>query len=364
MPIRVLVPVTHAELGGSQQFLLKLIDAMPESIAWSAWLFESGLLAEELRVRDVSVQVLPAPSIAQPWRLASLWRALRRDAPDVVYLHASRLIALLARQAGIPCVERINMTRRPEAGGWCNRYPWIDRIMTRWNTKVVAVSEAIRQQLLERGVESGRIVLIRNFVDVERFYRPDLRASTRAALGIPETARLVLNIGRCVPQKGQADFLKVAAKCLPCDEDLYFVMVGDGPLKPALEQQAVALGLPATGRFQILPFRRDIEAIYSAGDLLLHTAHWDPLANVLLEAMAARLEVIATDVDGTREALADYGAGTLMAAGDVDAMAKAILDAVVPATATLPVCWNKECVVESYRRLFELLANRGAHEQQ
>jgi glycosyltransferase involved in cell wall biosynthesis len=198
--------------------------------------------------------------------------------------------------------------------------------MTEWNTKVIAVSDAIRQQLLARGVSDDKIEVIRNFVDVERFHKPELRAPTRQELGIPEDAIVVLNVGRMVPQKGQADFLEVAARCLPEDERLHFLLVGDGPLEEDLKAQVKKLGLSKTGRLQMLPFQKDIERIYAASDILLHTAYWDPLANVLLEAMAAGLAIVATDVDGTREKIENQSNGFLFSAGHIEKAANFIFN--------------------------------------
>lgn len=329
--VEVLVPLTSADLGGSQLFLLKLIGAMPETFRFSVWLFQNGPMVAELQKRGIPHCILPRTMTRTPWGLWRLRRKLKDAKPDVIYLHASRMIALLARQLRIPCVERINMTRKREVGGWCNRLPWLDRIMTEWNTKVIAVSDAIRQQLLGRGVSDDKIEVIRNFVDVERFHRPELRGPTRLELAIPEDAIVVLNVGRMVPQKGQADFIEVANRCLPDNERLHFLLVGDGPLEEDLKAQANKLGLDETGRFRILPFQKDIERIYAASDILLHTAHWDPLANVLLEAMAAELVVVATDIDGTREAIPEPKCGSLFALGDIKA-ASNILQNVVAQT--------------------------------
>lgn len=298
--IHILVPFRYAELGGGQLFFLKLADAMDKAaVRFSCWLFEQGPLTQELAERDIPVRTFSGSALRTPWGLWRLSRELRSENPDVIYLHASRVLAWVARFVGIPCVERINMSRTPEAGGW-SRYPRVDRFFTCLNTKVVAVSAAIREQLLSRGTPGEKIEVIRNFVDAERFHQPALRAPTRQELGIPEHAVVVLNVGRMVEQKGQADFLQLAAQFLE-DDRLYFVLAGDGPLRERLSAQAERLGLSSTGRFHLLPFQRDVERLYAASDILLHSAHWEPLANVLLEAQAAGLAIVATDVDGTRE---------------------------------------------------------------
>lgn len=324
--VRILVPITYSELGGSQVFLLKLIDGMQAEKAFSFhfWLFEQGPLEKELTNRKIPYRIVQFPMHRDPFFLIRMIVALRKDRPDVIYLHATRFMALAAKIAGIPCVERINMSRNTKAGGWCSK-PWIDRLFTSFNTKALAVSDAIRRQLVQLGISERKICVIRNFVELERFQPSDRKIELRKELGIPEGLIIVLNVGRFMPQKAQTDFLKIAANALKRNPDLFFVLVGDGPMKAMLEQEADALNLQ--GHLQIMPFRKDVENIYAASDILLHTAHWDPLANVLLEGMATELTVIATNVDGTSEVIEHDKNGMLFPAGDISKGTDCLLEA-------------------------------------
>ncbi len=325
--MKILVPFGHNELGGSQLSWLRLADALAdEAFTFVCWAFEPGPLAEACAARKIPYAQLPRSWTRTPWGLVRLARRIRREKPEVIYLHASRMIALVARLLGVPCIERINMSRVPGAGGWA-RFARIDRLCTNLNTRVLAVSQAIKDQLVARGVHEHKIVVIRNFVDAERFNRPDLRAPARRELGIPEDAIVVLNVGRLVPEKAQSDFLQVAARCLPVNGRLHFLLVGDGPLRDDLAREANELSLSSTGRFQMLPFDPEIERLYAAGDILLHTAHREALANVLLEAMAAGLAIVATDVGGTREVAETDDAALVFPAHDVPSAVALVLEA-------------------------------------
>lgn len=362
---KILVPLTSAELGGGQIFLLTLLDNLAADFSFTVWLFAEGALIDELEKRNIPYQIFSAKMQRTPWGLMGLLRALRQEKPEVIYLHASRLISLLAKPLRIPVVERMNMSRRWEVGGWCNRLPWLDSLMTRWNTHLIAVSEAIKSQLLSRGIAPRKISVIHNCVDLRRYHQADLRRSARRTLGIPEDAVVVLNIGRLVRQKGQADFLEVAARCLPKNKQLYFLIVGDGGLRKPLQRKAESLGLPASGRFQMLPFQPAIERVYAAGDLLLHTALWEPLGNVLLEAMAMGLTVIATDVDGTSEVIVPGQSGILVPKGDVSGMVTEILTLAADEKKSTALCegafakveaqHSVEAVMSKYATLFTRL---------
>lgn len=370
--IKVLVPVTYGELGGSQVFLLKLMDAMRTDgkIQFSVWLGENGPLEDELVRRGISCRK-PGFSMGNPVHLLRMIRALKKEQPDVIYLHASRLVALAAKRAGIPCVERINMSRETNAGGWCGS-PWIDRIFTSFNTRALAVSEAIRQQLLRRGVAPEKILVIRNFVELERFVRPNenVRAELRKALGLKPDEIAVLNVGRFMPQKAQDDFLRIAAETARTHPKLRFFLLGEGALREKLEILTGELGLRSVVTF--LPFRKDTEKVYTAADILLHTAHWDPLANVLLEAMAASLPVIATDVDGTAEVILDGRTGRLFEKGDIAAGAGALRELAddpalrkrlgADARKFAEEHLSVRSVVDQYRHLFADLAGENMYE--
>lgn len=367
--INILVPVTYCELGGSQVFLLKLIDAMrPDAdVTFSAWLGQSGPLERELTRRNIPYRRVDF-SMKNPLCLFRMIRELKRARPDVIYLHASRMLALAAKLAGIPCVERINMSRDTRAGGWCDT-PWIDRMFTSFNTKALAVSGAIRGQLLRRGVKPEKIQVIRNFVELDRFVRPDesVRAACRHELGLQPDEIAVLNVGRFMPQKAQGDFLKIAAGAVRELPSLRFFLLGEGELKADLEREVFELGL--RNRVTFLPFRKDTEKIYGAADILLHTAHWDPLANVLLEGMAASLPVIATEVDGTAEVIIDGRTGRLFPKGEIDRGTAVLLELARDPELRLRLGENArkfveenhsvDGVVRQYKQLFSTLTGRN-----
>jgi glycosyltransferase involved in cell wall biosynthesis len=332
--MQVLVPVASADLGGSQRALLRLIDACGrEPLSFRCWLFSAGPLERELDRRGIPSDRFAATSLRTPAGLVRLARHLRRERPDVIYLHASRVIALLARLIGIPCLERINMPRARGAGGWC-RYRSVDRLLSNWNTRLLVVSASLAEQLVARGVAREKIVVFRDVVFPEEVWQPQRRAEARAALGLPPDAILLLSIGRMVRQKAQEDFVAVAAALCDDDPRLRFLLVGEGPWEARLRRAAQPLG----DRFRILPFREDVAALYAAADLYVQTSAWEGLANVILEALAARLPIVATDVDGTREALGESSRHRLVPPRDVAALARAVRELLPIAGAPREAC--------------------------
>ena len=176
----------------------------------------------------------------------------------------------------------------------------------------------------------------------------------------------MLNVGRFMPQKAQGDFLKIAARTAKELPSLRFFLLGEGSLKADLEREVSELGLQ--DRVTFLPFRKDTEKIYGAADILLHTAHWDPLANVLLEGMAASLPVIATAVDGTAAVIFGGRTGRLFPKGAVERGAAVLLELARDPALRLRLGENArkfveenhsvDGVVRQYKQLFSTLTGR------
>ncbi len=319
--IQILVPISSSALAGSQLSLLRLIESSPaRHVRFSCWVFEDGPLLSELERREIPFRRFPSSAVSTPWGLAGLLKQMPRERPDVVYLHASRALAWLARLARIPCLERVNMPRAPGAGGWC-RFRWIDRLASNLNAGLLPVSEALAEQLIARGVHRDKVIVFRDLIYPDHFRRPELRARAREELNIPPEARMILGVGRLVPQKAPLDFARVAYRVCAERPNDRFVWIGDGPTASTMKAEAAACG----AQFQLLPFREDIASVFAAADIYLQTSCWEGLANVVLEAMAAGLAIVATDVDGTAEALSEYPPGRLVPAGDAEAMTDALL---------------------------------------
>ena len=320
---RILVPFTSAGNGGSQLSFFRLARLLRDEYRFHLWFFGDGPFVAMVRDAGIAHERLPYSRLRSPWGYAVLKRELYLLRPDHVYLHSSRIIAMAARSLGIPCTEKINMSRTAGAGGW-SRFASIDRYFSNLNTRLVVVSEALKRQMVERGVPEDKIESLCTFVDEERFRRrSEARRRVRAELAIPEGAVAVLNVGRMVPQKAQGDLVEVARSVCREDGRLHFVIVGQGPLEGALRRQVRDCGLDA--RFRFVPFRDDIENVYSACDLLVHSARWEPLANCLLEARCVGLAIVASDVDGSREALEGYPCASLVRPGDVRGFSESVL---------------------------------------
>ncbi|MGA8538521.1 MAG: glycosyltransferase [Terriglobales bacterium] len=192
----------------------------------------------------------------------------------------------------------------------------------RWCDAVVCNSQAAADRLIAAGLASSKIAIIGNALPDAAFSAPP------PALPKPPGVLRVAMVARMNHRyKNQSGFLRIAAQIHPGVPNVEFVLVGDGPLRQELEKEASALGLGPSAIF--LGDRRDMPAVLASMDVAALTSDSESLSNVILEAMAAGLPVVAYDVGGNSELLRDQR-GTLIPAGNEatfsDALQKLLAD--------------------------------------
>lgn len=242
-------------------------------------------------------------------------RRLRREGfvPELIDAHYfypdGVAAALLGRWLGLP----VTVTARGSDVHVIGRHPLSRRLM-RWTAgraeAAIGVCRALTDAMADWGVDGARLQVIRNGVDLQRFH-PLPPADARRSLGV-DGAPLVLAVGNLVPVKGHALLVDAFALLRQRHPGARLCLIGDGPLRGALQAQAAALGLADAVRF-VGPVPNDrLAPWYSAADLLVLPSHSEGWANVLLESMACGTPVVATDVGGSGEVLGDAGVGLLV----------------------------------------------------
>jgi glycosyltransferase involved in cell wall biosynthesis len=185
----------------------------------------------------------------------------------------------------------------------------------RWCDAVVCNSQAAAARLLATGLSPEKIVVIGNALPAEAFI-----AATAALPKRPGVVRVGMVARMNHRYKNQSGFLRIAAQIHRTVPNAEFVLVGDGPLRQELEQQAASLGLGASAIF--LGDRQDMPAVLASLDVAVNTSDSESLSNVILEAMAAGLPTVAYQVGGNSELL-NNERGTLIPATNETAFANA-----------------------------------------
>ena len=275
---------------------------------------EAGLEVEVLRERfrfDTRV-------------MGELRRVVERRAPDVLQTHMvkSHFFAQLS--------------------GLGKRLPWVAyhhgytttdlkmrayNQLNRWSlpsaARVVTVCGPFAEQLARTGVRPERIRVLHNSVVAPQRPPAEEVAALRARLGLKEEEKVLLAVGRLSREKGHADLVRAVARLRETGPDVGFklVILGEGPERPAVEEEARRLGV-----FESIVFAghaSDVRPFYALADALALPSHSEGSPNVLLEAMAAGVAVAATRVGGVPEIASDEETALLVPAHDPDALAAA-----------------------------------------
>jgi len=205
-------------------------------------------------------------------------------------------------------------------------YKLADRYSARYVTQYIAVSKALKDRLVtKRGISADKISVIYNGVELDQ-YDPKLCSpeEARLSLGIKDNDPIVGTIGRLVYQKGFSYFLEAARYVYTENKQVRFVIVGHGPEEAKLKHLAKSLGI--SPRCSFVGLRLDIANLLSAFDVFVLSSVLEGLPRVVIEAMAMKRPIVATDINGVREQLRHNETGLLVNPTDPEALAQAILD--------------------------------------
>jgi len=187
---------------------------------------------------------------------------------------------------------------------------------------IIAVSAALKEAVVQLGIEASNVTVLRNGVDL-RDFRPLNRDEIRARLGV--RGFVLLSVGHLIARKGHDLVIRAVTK-LPPDHQL--LIVGDGPERARLTALAEAAGIASRVQFVGARPHKEMAEYYSAADVLILASSREGWANVLLEAMACGTPVVASNIWGNPEVVADPVAGRLMSERTPDAIVSALQELV------------------------------------
>ena len=315
-------------VGGAEVLVARLARRLRDGYRFHfVCLDERGTLGDELRAEGFAVEVLGRKA-GLDWRLPlRLARLLARQRTALVHAHQYTpfFYALAARL----------LYQRPpvlftEHGRWLPDYPRrkrivANRLLLQRRDRVVGVGAALRQALIvNEGIPARRVGVVYNGIDLAPHVRPAAdRASVRREMQVSDDDCVLIQVARLVPIKDHLTALravKLAAAHLP---RLRLVVVGEGPEEAALRAFIAENGLAEQVR--LLGLRSDVARLLPAADMFLLTSSNEGIPLTVIEAMAAGLPVVSTDVGGVAEVVKAGQTGLLAPAGDPAAIARHIL---------------------------------------
>lgn len=331
--MEVRVNITHfvenLERGGLERTVIDLIGAQRDAghACQVICLFERGALAEELDARKVPVLECGKRRGADLRAVLRARRFLRQIPPGgVLHTHnaTAHYHAVLAA-VGLPLRCIVNTRHSMGASDPGNRREWLYRRAMPATDFVAAVCEAARDHFDRDGVRprSG-LLAVPNGIRIERFAPASARAREAlvAELGWPQGSRIIGTVGRLQAVKDQATLVQAFARVHQAAPETRLLLIGDGALRAELEQRVVQQGLGDVVRF--LGDRGDVDRLLRGLDIFALSSRSEGYSVALLEACAAGLPIVATDVGGNREIVRDQANGLLVPAADPEALAAAL----------------------------------------
>ncbi len=309
-PTRIAFCITDLDPGGAERAIVQLAVGLDRT-EWDPRVYclgPPGALVDRLKAAGIAVECLgarSARSVGVILRLARHLRAFRPAILQTFLFHANQAGRMAGRLARVPIVVcGIRVAEREER--W---HLLLDRWTQSLVTHNVCVSRAVADFSVARGrLRPDKVSVIPNGVDCERFSRA--MPADLSKLGIPRGARTILSVGRLHPQKGHDLLIDAMAPLLAKHPDLHVLIVGEGPSREKLQSQIVELG--CREQVHLAGWRADIPEIMKACTVFALPSRWEGMPNVVLEAMAAGLPVVATEVEGVREVITDGVSGSIV----------------------------------------------------
>lgn len=320
--IRVLQIIPSLDRCGAEKQLTLLATGLPRDRfdVHVCALTRGGPLEQPLREAGIPLTIIGKSWKIDPLAYARLRRLIVRLRPDIVHtwiFAANAYGRWAARSAGVPhvvagerCVDR-----------WKHGLELaLDRYLARHTQRIVTNSSGVRDFYAAHGIAADKFVLIPNGVPPHVQNEPKPREALLAELGLPATARLIAAVNRLWPQKRVKDLIWAADLLRIVNPNAHLLIIGDGPQRWRLERYREQC--ETTDCVHFLGARDDVPNLLPHCECLWLASGYEGQSNAILEAMAAGLPVIATDIPGNRDLVAPDQTGCLVPVGDRAAFAR------------------------------------------
>lgn len=307
--MKIIHVIGGGEFGGAEQHILELLDILKtKSTEPKVICFYQAAFAEELQKRGIPVIVVNRFSKADVRTIDQLRTIFKKEDPAIIHTHGVRanfLSRLAARSLNIPVITTIHSVLRydypnPIYYFLASKMEYFTR---KWNQHYIAISQSIKQVLINEGIKPEQISLIHHGINLKAYHILEEQTQIRQSLSLPENAFVLGTVSRLVPIKGLQNLIEALAIISDKIPNLHWLAVGDGPEKETLLQLAKSKGIEDQVHF--IGFRKDVPRCLKAMDIYVSTSYSEGFGLSVIEAMAAKVPVISTPVGGISDFLVD-----------------------------------------------------------
>ena len=281
-----------------------------------------------VELKHMTRDINPITNIKAVFELIKLFRELE---PKVIHLNSTMMGVIGSLAGKLAHIPKIVYC----IGGWVfnedlpnwkkKLYIWIEKLSAKWKDVIITVHPEDENLAKRLGIKpKGKMLTIPNGIDVKQFESELLsKEMARERLGIHPEAIIVGTIANAYPPKNLLWYLEVCKKINEADRRICFVIVGDGPQFEALQRMRDSMN--AQNYIMLTGRRMDAPTLYRAFDVFVLPSSKEGMSITLLEAMASKIPIIATDVGATKWMLAPK-AGLIVPPKNLKALGNAILD--------------------------------------
>lgn len=262
---------------------------------------EGHQLLERAKENNIQTVALGAPGLRG--LVAETVGVIRERKIDLICTHGYKpdIVGLLAgRIARVPIASFL---RGWTAENWIvSAYEQMERWALPFSDRIVCLSHSQADRIAARPLLRKKVRIVCNAISPipdDEDSRRQARAELRRRLNLRENCKILASAGRLSPEKGVADFIAAIAELAPEFPSATFLIFGDGVMRSALEEQARTLGI--YDRVAFAGFHADLSSILPGIDILVNPSHAEQMPNIVLEAMAAGIAVVATNVGAVAE---------------------------------------------------------------
>ncbi|MFN4130049.1 MAG: glycosyltransferase family 4 protein [Paracoccaceae bacterium] len=287
------------------------------------------LIAERLAAAGIALEIVPIDRLRHADQLLRLRSVLQGIRPDLVHAHlefASILASTFKRATHAPLVATLHTTEVPRGWKRSSARLWLMyRSLDLGASAVICLTQLAKQHLRQNTLRRVPIEVLPNGIELALFDVPPglSRAQIRGEFGIPDTAPLIVSVAVLRAGKGIDLLVDAFATLRQTVGDAHLLIVGDGPERPLVMDRIARHDLGDV--VHMAGFRKDVADILRASDVFVLPTLMDALPTVIMEAMAARLPIVASETGGIPEMIEDGREGLLVPPGNVDALAKAMI---------------------------------------
>jgi glycosyltransferase involved in cell wall biosynthesis len=280
-------------------------------------------IIDEAKANHINSVIFPCNSQFDLKIIHLIRKFISNNKVEIIHCHGykSNFYGLLASMNKIPTITTNHNWLKSH---WkLKLYCFLDSLWIRFFSKIVAVSDEIKNEMVKYKIPKDKIIVIDNGIDLGRFDKEFSVQNIKMEFSLNGNMKIIGTVGTLGNEKGHDYLLKAAKEILQAGVPVKFLIVGDGPLRKQLEQKVSNLGL--TDSVVLTGFRKDIPELLSLIDVFVLPSIKEGLPIVLLEAMASKKPVIASRVGAIPKVVKHNETGILVEPRDFFALKDAII---------------------------------------